>query len=260
MANIKKSALIISGLVIALVFAVRLADAVPKTMSYQGKLMDSSGTAQTRSFDFKFAIYEVSSGGTSIWPLASEDTHTGVEVKDGLYNVELGIKNPIDAKFDKDYWLEIQVSPNGLGTYETLYPRNKLTTSAYAFKCEYGPPGTMVLLYTVETDSTGIVNATAQRSYTLVTNSYARILTIAEVGIVEIGIVDSNWTFQIKYGGVSIESMNLIQKGDIAGDEGITYSSISISQAYTAGGTISLDITGSGGSWYVKSFRVYGIY
>ncbi|MCA9995568.1 MAG: hypothetical protein KDE56_07475 [Anaerolineales bacterium] len=62
------------------------------TISYQGRLADSGGTPLNGFHNLEFRIYNVPSGGTSLW----EELWTGgnsVGVSDGLFNVMLGSIN-----------------------------------------------------------------------------------------------------------------------------------------------------------------------
>lgn len=94
-------------------------------INYQGYLTDSSGTAISGSVNMVFSIFDASSNGTRVW---GPETHTGVQVRDGVFSVLLGSKGTgITASFlDDGAWLEIKV--NG----ETLAPRDKLAAVPYA--------------------------------------------------------------------------------------------------------------------------------
>ncbi|MHB9155779.1 MAG: hypothetical protein ACYC5N_08850 [Endomicrobiales bacterium] len=108
--------------------------AVPRYVSFQGNLQDSSGNSLTGSYDFKFEIFFMEQGGE---PGPWLETQVGVQVTNGLYGVSLGANNPLTLAFDRDYWLEISVKPSLSGSYEKLSPRQRLTSSPYAFRSEY---------------------------------------------------------------------------------------------------------------------------
>ncbi|UCE18186.1 MAG: tail fiber domain-containing protein [Gemmatimonadota bacterium] len=100
-----------------------LAD-VPKFISFQGKLHDSTGTPLSGQYEITFCIYSVESGGTAQW------TETiGVNCENGMYNVILGLTAPLNLDFDGKYWLGIQVTGG-----DELTPRYRLVSVPGAFR------------------------------------------------------------------------------------------------------------------------------
>ncbi|MDI6839894.1 MAG: hypothetical protein QMD71_03410 [bacterium] len=66
----------------------------PHKINYQGWLANAEDTAGvTGSFDMVFRLYNVPTGGSSLW----EGTQTSVVVDKGIFNVYLGNVNPIPA-------------------------------------------------------------------------------------------------------------------------------------------------------------------
>lgn len=114
------------------------ADGVPRTISYQGKLTDTDGVGINDTTDIAFSLYEVSTGGTSIWSEVQAD----VPVVKGLFSVRLGSVSPLNLNFDAQYYLEIRV---GGMTSSALDPRVPFTTSPYAFRAIYSDTA----LYTI---------------------------------------------------------------------------------------------------------------
>ena len=94
----------------------------PATMSYQGYLTSSSGTAVSGNFTVIFRLYDAVTGGTSQW----QETQS-VSVANGVYSVTLGAVTPIALPFNIPYYLDINV--NG----EQLNPRQALSSVGYAF-------------------------------------------------------------------------------------------------------------------------------
>jgi len=109
-----------------IIFLVSLSFAadVPRTMSYQGKVTDMSGVAINGVHSFRFSIYDAETGGTSLW----SETHATVSVSKGLFSVILGETAPINLRFDRQYWLQIQVDAI------VLNPRLPFSNSSYAFR------------------------------------------------------------------------------------------------------------------------------
>jgi len=99
---------------------------IPRTLSYQGVLTDNAGKPRPDgNYTFKFCLFGSNSGGSPIW--CEEKT---LQVKNGLFSTLLGDKTPFGAavKFDKQYWLGIQV-----GNEPELSPRIALTSVGYSF-------------------------------------------------------------------------------------------------------------------------------
>ncbi|RKY11830.1 MAG: hypothetical protein DRP82_07175, partial [Planctomycetota bacterium] len=114
--------------VVALTAAVAMAD-VPKLINFQGRLTDKqTGQRVNGTVDITFRIYDVATGGTPLW----EETHTGVQVKDGLYAVVLGSVQPLNLPFDKQYWLGIEVNNDG-----EMTPRYQMASVPYALRAAY---------------------------------------------------------------------------------------------------------------------------
>ncbi len=103
-------------------------------MNYQGRLLDDQGVPVTGNYDFVVRIYDDESAGT----LQYRETHTDVNVNDGVYAFKVGTQTPDVGTWDLDLWqnnlnnlyLELQV---GTGPGEILSPRHELTSAPHAF-------------------------------------------------------------------------------------------------------------------------------
>jgi hypothetical protein len=95
-------------------------------ISYQGRLMDSSGKPVNGITTLTFRLYETESGGNPLW-----DFTTGVESMDGFFSINL----PVDpAIFDgRQLWLGVQVQ----GEAE-MSPRQSISTVPYAHSLRPG--------------------------------------------------------------------------------------------------------------------------
>ncbi len=100
---------------------------VPAMVNYQGYLTDSSGNPITGILSVTFSIYESVSGGTAVWT----ETHSSVNVTDGLFTVLLGSVTPIDPSNPTGggYYLGIQV-----GSDPEMTPRQQLVSVPYALR------------------------------------------------------------------------------------------------------------------------------
>ncbi len=100
---------------------------VPKLLTYQGILKDSSGNFLTGTYSMTYRIYSAATGGTSIW----SETQSPVSATSGRFNVQLGSVTALNLTFDQDYWLSVQV-----GTDSEMTPRQRLTSAGYALMAE----------------------------------------------------------------------------------------------------------------------------
>jgi hypothetical protein len=97
--------------------------------TYQGSLSDSNGPANG-SYDLKFQLFNASSGGSQVGSTIN-DPATGVS--NGLFTVILDFGTVFSGA---DTWLQIGVRSNGVGSFETLSPRQELTPSPYSITSE----------------------------------------------------------------------------------------------------------------------------
>lgn len=117
----------ITGTILILALAQMSWGITARTITYQGVLKDSNGDiVADGTYSLTFRIYNVETGGTELWT----ETHSSVNVQDGLFSVELGSITAMyiggAAMFDEPYWLEIDVGST------TMSPRTELTAVPYA--------------------------------------------------------------------------------------------------------------------------------
>lgn len=140
-------------LISALLVALGLFAQVPKTMNYQGKLTNSAGIAvhAPSGIPLTFSIYNTSTGGVALWT----EVHASVSVTNGLFDVILGETTALNLPFDGQYWMQLIV--NG----ETLSPREKLTSVAYAHRAVHADTayivGSGAVLTTARIDGDGTI-------------------------------------------------------------------------------------------------------
>lgn len=94
---------------------------VRTAFSYQGRI-DVNGSPVEGRFDFTFALYDASTGGTQV---GAPVTANGISVAQGVFDTLLDFGN--DAYASGARWLEVAVSPEGANAYETLAPRTPIT-------------------------------------------------------------------------------------------------------------------------------------
>ena len=118
------------------------ATGVPKIFSYQGHLTDSSGNllgGAGTSYYFKFSIWDSATvgSGTRLWPTSAPGAVTS-QVTQGVFNVNIGdTANGFPDALTYDFnssdtsYLQVEVSSDNV-TFETLAPRQQITSSGYA--------------------------------------------------------------------------------------------------------------------------------
>ena len=100
---------------------------VPQKINYQGYLTNSTGTPVDGIVSMVFLIYDVPTGGASLW-----SEIRSVEVSGGVYSVNLGEVNALSLPFDKPYYLGVKV-----GLDPEMVPRVPLTSTPYAIRAIY---------------------------------------------------------------------------------------------------------------------------
>ena len=98
---------------------------IPRTLSYQGMLLDDAGSPKPdNTYTFTFLLYNSESGGGPIWTEIKD-----LSVEQGLFYTVLGDPTPFadSLRFDRPYWLGIKV-----GDEPELSPRIPLTSVGYS--------------------------------------------------------------------------------------------------------------------------------
>lgn len=110
-----------------LLHAVDSAPAQGTAFTYQGRL-NSVGLPANGLFDLQFTIYDSVSNASGL--IAGPITNSAVTVSNGLFVTTLDFGAGVFT--GPNLWLEIAVSPSGLGDFTTLTPRQQLTPAPYA--------------------------------------------------------------------------------------------------------------------------------
>jgi len=112
--------------------------------TYQGQLTTGTNAANG-GYDMTFAIYDANVAGNLI---AGPITNSALSVSNGLFTATLNFGAGVFT--GTNYWVQMAVSPTGLGTFVTLVPRQQLTPAPYALSLvapqAYGlcPPGSVM--------------------------------------------------------------------------------------------------------------------
>jgi hypothetical protein len=114
-------------MVLVLVLFAIPAFSIPQQIYFQGILLDDNDEPVSGAYVFTFRIYDASAGGTELW----EETHTSVQVSNGLYTVKLGSVDPLNSSvFDGDTcYIGVQVD-----TDAEMSPRIRLLAVPYAYR------------------------------------------------------------------------------------------------------------------------------
>lgn len=145
-----KVVLLVLALSIAAV-PLSVAATIPQIINYQGVLTQKTGgSVPDGSYNIEFNIYDVTTGGTSLWKEKWDGTTSPVIVVGGVFNVMLGAINPLPANF----FAEHQYSYLGVkvGADSEMLPRQRIASVGYAFAAGNGIPKGGIIMWS------GLVN------------------------------------------------------------------------------------------------------
>ncbi len=124
---------------------------VPRKISYQGVLTNSSGSpAQDGNYTLQFRLYDVSSGGSALYT----ETHNPVSVQRGSFKVLLGSVTPITLPFDIPYYLEMTVTAGPDVSSPVTFDRSPFSSMPYALRsdtAQYAKAGGTLTLPFIDT-------------------------------------------------------------------------------------------------------------
>jgi hypothetical protein len=110
-------------------FSLNIVTAQTTAFTYQGRLSDSSMTANG-GYDLQFALYDAETGGTQ---QGVTQTFSGITVSNGGFTVQLDFGSTPFAT-GADRYLEIRVKQPAQTTYTTLSPRQRITSTPYSIR------------------------------------------------------------------------------------------------------------------------------
>jgi len=122
------------------------ATGTPSVITYEGRLTDASGNllggSGTRYY-FKFSIWdnETVASGSRLWPSSAPGT-ASTTVRQGVFTVDIG--DPAETPDLLTYnfndndtvYLQVEVSSASGGPFETLGPRQRITSAGFAINAE----------------------------------------------------------------------------------------------------------------------------
>jgi len=225
--------------ILSIMFSTVSAD-IPNFISYQGKVSDGSGDpVADGSYSMRFRIYNVSTGGSSLWDSGVQM----VSVAGGVFNVLLG-ESPqpaLELAFDEDYWLLVTFD----GINQT--PRQRLASIGYAYMASGLLPGTVVSGALTSGNVLEVENTAQDGAGLRVVTSYGANPTQAGTAI--IATTSGNGPAIEGYGGSNGGSTGILGSGMAVGVKGIVSDFL--------GTSIGPDIGVDGEAEF---FNVYGSY
>jgi len=122
-------------------FAICSYAAVPREISYQGRLTDSTGKplAEDKKLTVTFTLYTSATstrGEDIVWTSNDDGVADTISIsKGGLFSTTIG-PFPEKVKFDQPYWLGIQIIDETGKADKEMSPRQRLTSAGYAVRAE----------------------------------------------------------------------------------------------------------------------------
>lgn len=131
------------------IVSLSFGESIPRVINYQGTLTEINGTpVPDGSYTVEFNLYDVPSGGSSLWLEKWDGTTSSAIVTGGVFNVMLGTHNPLPANFFANHpvaYLGVKV-----GTDTEMLPRQRLSSVGYAFAAGNGIPKGGIIMWSGE--------------------------------------------------------------------------------------------------------------
>ncbi|MBI5739348.1 MAG: DUF4215 domain-containing protein [Nitrospirae bacterium] len=119
-------------IVLLSIFSQGVLAAIPQTINYQGFLTEMDGTpVNNAAAQMRFSLHDSLTAGNELW-----NEKQTLNIQNGIYNVVLGSASafPPALDFSAQYYLEVAVYDTVTSLFETLSPRQPLTSVPYAMR------------------------------------------------------------------------------------------------------------------------------
>ena len=221
--------------------------AVPGYINYQGVLRNSAGDLQTGTFNMQFKIYSALTGGT----LHYDSEARSVSVSNGVFSIELGeIPNPETVFDGNPKYIETIVDS------ETLSPRLKINTVAYAIRADVAGSATSA---TTATHATTADSATSAEAVADNSISTAKIQNDAVDGDKLADNINISTTGNITGNKFTFTSLATSGAGCVGTAEvGNTSSNVTVNNSYATENSIILLTPLISGATPTKALKVKG--
>jgi hypothetical protein len=192
----------------ALIAAARFVGGTPldQTFTYQGQLRNA-GQLVSGPVDLRITLWDSDTAGSQV---GSANSFNAMQLTDGRFACGLNFGN---AAFDgSNRWIQVEFrNPAGVGQYQTLSPRDKITATPYALYALNGANG--VWVYDTNQQSVSVLgkkvgigtsNPTATLEVVSATGGDDSVkLPVGSVGKQEIGVyLPAAWSFAADLGGI----------------------------------------------------------
>jgi hypothetical protein len=210
--------------------------------TYHGVLSFNS-TPVTGAYDMRFAIYDAEMGGA---PLAGPLAKNAVGVTNGLFTARLDFMGGVFTGPLR--WIEVSVRPAGNGNFQTLSPRQELTSSPYSIRSLTAGTATDVANGVVRSLNNLRDNVTLAAGANVTLTPNGNTVTIASTGGPGVWSLSGNDTFY-NAGNVGIGTSSPAERLTIA--EVTSYNNgLKLIGSADAGTGMSLENTSAGGHRY----------
>jgi hypothetical protein len=234
------------GLTLFVAGVVNQTFAQSSVFTYQGRLQDG-GVAANGNYDFRFTLWDASSGGTQQPPSGPVTVNlTNVQVTAGNFSVQLDFG--ATAFPGADRYLEMSVQLAGGGPFTTLSPRTRVTGTPYALRSVSAANADTVTDGSITSakilDGT-IVNADINAAAGIVDTKLATISTALKVSNSATTATSANTANAI----VARDASGNFSAGTIIGN--LTGNTSGSAASFT--GSLSGDVTGTQGATVVST-------
>jgi hypothetical protein len=112
--------------------AVATESAPPQDATYQGLLLDSLGDPLAGPVNIEIGVWDQPTGGTQLYG----ETHSGVSLEDGVFNLLLGTGSVLVGSFDANLFASQNRYLEVIVNTEVLIPRQPFSSVAYSLRSE----------------------------------------------------------------------------------------------------------------------------
>ncbi|MBI3011246.1 MAG: hypothetical protein HYY58_01980 [Candidatus Omnitrophica bacterium] len=189
---------------------------IPRTIHYQGRLTELSGTPLTGEHTVTVRLYDAPTGGAELWK--EQHTVSMAREDEGIVSIELGSRTPFPTQvtFNSPLWLTIEIDGAG-----ELSPRQVLSAAGYAMNADAldGLDSLQLLRADIDTIAKGQLKVTKAGAALVVQPSSD---PAADTKLIDVQNAAGASKFSVDLEGDAAVAGNLTVSGSIAGATSIT--------------------------------------